>query len=182
MQVRRIVTGFDAEGRGCVVSDGPAPRSHDFEHIPGFSNTLVWMTDDSAPTGTPSDLTLTTPSVIPGPSASGLTVVKFPPAASFESADPAASAAEQEQALPGLAAAFDADRPGFHTTATVDYVIVLEGELHLKLDRGPEIAVRPGDVVIQNGTAHAWTNRTSEPAVIAAVSIGTKPGRPSSTA
>lgn len=177
MYVRRVVTGFDEQGRSCVVSDGPAPRTHDFQHIPGFSNTLVWtMRDLTAPTGTPTDLTGTTQSVIPGPLGSGLTVVRIPPLSVFDSIDPREANAEQARALPGLAEAFDPDRPGFHATQTVDYVIVLDGELWLALDQGPETLVGRGHTVIQNGTTHAWHNRGSEPAIIAAVSVGTRRG------
>jgi hypothetical protein len=176
MHVRRVVTGFDEKGRSCVVSDGPAPRTHDFVHIPGFSNTLVWsMQDVTAPRGTPADLSVTTESLLPGPAGSGMTMVRFPPSSVFASIDVAAADAEQRQALPGLAHRFDPERPGFHTTPTVDYVIVLDGELWLELDHGPQTLLRKGDVVIQNGTPHAWHNRTSQPAVLAAVSVGTHP-------
>jgi predicted SnoaL-like aldol condensation-catalyzing enzyme len=71
---------------------------------------------------------------------------------------------------------FDPERPGFHTTQTIDYQIVLSGELWLGLETGEETLVKQGDVVIQNGTSHAWTNRTREPAVLAAVSIGVAAG------
>lgn len=178
MKIRRVVTGFDEEGRSCVVSDGPAPRTHDFEHIPGFSNTVVWaLADAVAPTGAPRDRTPSLTSLMPGPGGSALTIVKFPPAATFASVDFDAAAAAEEEAreLPGLADTFDPDRPGFHTTQTVDYQILLSGELWLGLDTGEETLVRAGDVVIQNGTGHTWTNRTAEPAVLAAVSIGTEP-------
>jgi hypothetical protein len=174
VHVRRVVTGFDAEGRGCVADDGPAPRTHDFEHIPGFSNTLVWaMSDTTAPIGTPTDITPAVASLMPGASGSALTVVKFPPSSVFASIDAAAAEAEQRAELPGLAERFDPGRPGFHQTDTVDYVIVLQGELWLELERGPDTLLRQGDVVIQNGTPHAWHNRTTEPAVLAAVSVGT---------
>lgn len=176
MHLRRIVTGFDFEGRSIVVSDGSAPRTHDFKHIPGFSNTVVWATQNSdAPSGAPADPTPSLPSFVASPGGSLLFVVQFPPESVFASLDAAAAGAEQEQNLPGLAATFDPQRPGFHRTQTVDYVVVLQGELWLEVDRGPATQLRQGDIVIQNGTFHAWANRTDKPAVILACSMGTRP-------
>ncbi len=173
MQVRRVVTGFDDAGRSRVVRDESAPRTHDFVHIPGFSNTVVWaVADNSAPTGVPADITTTLTSLMPGDGASALTIVQFPPSAVFENVDDAKAAQEQARELPGLAETFDPERPGFHTTRTIDYQIVLSGELCLGLESGEETLLKQGDVVIQNGTAHAWTNRTDQPALLAAVSIG----------
>jgi mannose-6-phosphate isomerase-like protein (cupin superfamily) len=157
-----------------VVSDGPAPRTHDFEQVPGFSNTVVWaMEDFRAPAATPADITPSLASFVAGPGGSRMIFARFAPEATLAGVDPAAARAEQLEALPGLAERFDPNRPGFHTTPSVDHVIVLEGELWLELDTGPETLVRAGDVVIQNGTAHAWHNRGSDAAVIVAVMIGT---------
>ena len=64
----------------------------------------------------------------------------------------------------------NAKHPGFHKTATIDYAIVLNGEIHAVLDTG-EALLRAGDVLVQRGTNHAWSNRTSEPVSIAFVLI-----------
>jgi quercetin dioxygenase-like cupin family protein len=176
MHVRRVVTGFDADGQSIVVSDGFAQRTHDFNHIPGFSNTVVWATlNADAPQGAPADPTATLSSFVAQPGGSLLFVVQFPPASVFASLDAAAAGAEQNEQLPGLANTFDPDRPGFHKTQTVDYVIILQGELWLDVDRGPGAHLRQGDIVVQNGTYHSWTNRTDKPAVIVACSMGTRP-------
>jgi quercetin dioxygenase-like cupin family protein len=66
--------------------------------------------------------------------------------------------------------AFDADEPGMHTTRTIDYGIVLSGEIDLELDEGVA-HLRPGDVVVQRGTRHAWRNRGTEPCTVAFVLI-----------
>jgi len=177
MNVRRIVTGFDSDGKSTVAVDDFAPRTHDFANIPGFSNTVAWGTEDLvAPTGAPADITTTMASVVPGPGGVRFFVVKFPPGKVFESIDHAAAAAEQHEVLPGLAERFDPDRPGFHSTPTIDFSVVLEGELWLELEAGDDVQARTGDVIVQNGTPHAWHNRTDRPAVIAAVMVGT--GRP----
>ncbi len=171
MHIRRVVTGRDENGRSTVISDQAAPRTHDFAAIPGFSNTVVWARPD-APTPTPDDITPTLTSLMPGPGGSALTIVQFPPSSVFESFDPVAAAQEEAAALPGLADTFDPDMPGFHTTQTIDYQIVLSGQLLLALETGEPTLLQAGDVIIQNATKHAWSNPTSEPALLAAVSIG----------
>lgn len=85
-----------------------------------------------------------------------------------------AAGAEQARELPGLADTFDPERPGFHATPSIDYVILLEGELWLEMEEGDPVQLRQGDVLIQNGTWHAWHNRTENAAVIAAISLGAK--------
>ena len=59
--------------------------------------------------------------------------------------------------------------PAMHTTRTIDYVVLLRGNVSLLLDEGDEIPVRPLDVVIQRGTNHYWVNRGSEPALLMGV-------------
>ena len=59
-----------------------------------------------------------------------------------------------------------------HTTASIDYIVIISGELWLILDSGQEVLLVPGDTVVQNGTNHAWQNRHPEPCVLAAVMLG----------
>ena len=66
----------------------------------------------------------------------------------------------------------DPDEPGMHRTATLDYDIVLEGRVGLELDNGVEVALGPGDVVVQNGTRHRWHNRGDTVARFLSVTIG----------
>jgi uncharacterized cupin superfamily protein len=61
---------------------------------------------------------------------------------------------------------FEPDNPGMHTTDSVDYGICLEGEMHLELDNGQEIRLTPGACVVQQGTRHAWHNRSEKPALM----------------
>jgi quercetin dioxygenase-like cupin family protein len=74
--------------------------------------------------------------------------------------------------VPGLAERFDPDDPGMHSTPTVDYAVVLEGEVWLVMAGGEGTLLRRGDVVIQNATRHAWRNRSERPATIATVLVG----------
>ena len=86
--------------------------------------------------------------------------------------DLAQAFAEMEEKLPGLAGHMEPDAPGMHTTATIDFEVVLAGEVVLELDDGAEATLRAGDTVVQNGTRHRWHNRTAEPATLAVVLIG----------
>ncbi|WP_245289306.1 MULTISPECIES: cupin domain-containing protein [Bradyrhizobium] len=100
--------------------------------------------------------------------------VTFPPDSVMMSADfdPAAAGAEYMSRIPGLAQRFEPDSPGMHTTDSVDYGILIEGEISLELDDGKTVALKPGDVVVQNGTRHAWRNPGAKPATLIFVLIG----------
>jgi Cupin domain len=176
MQIRRIVTGH-ANGKSVVVSDGPAPRSTAFKHIPGFVTTLAWETapDISVPFGD-RDPSVTATSWVPSPGGTNLMFITFPPDATMGSADFDGMAAGQESmaVLPGLAQCFEADSPGMHTTDTVDYGVLIDGEIHLELDDGVLKKLSPRDVVIQNGTRHAWRNLSDKPAVVLFVLVGAR--------
>ena len=74
--------------------------------------------------------------------------------------------------MPELITKFEMDSPGMHTTDTVDYGIVLEGEVWLELDDGKEVHLRQHDVIVQNGTRHAWRNKSDKPVKLAFVLIG----------
>ena len=65
-----------------------------------------------------------------------------------------AGLAELEARLPGAGLYFEPDNPGMHTTPTIDFEVVLDGEVWLELDDGAEVLLRPGDTVVQNGTRH----------------------------
>jgi mannose-6-phosphate isomerase-like protein (cupin superfamily) len=100
-----------------------------------------------------------------------------------EAEDAALSAEERERraaaAFAGLGASHareDTTRsPGMHKTKTVDYIILLSGEVTMLLDEG-EVDLKPFDVVIQRGTNHAWVNRGAEPAVLAAILLDAEAG------
>ena len=79
---------------------------------------------------------------------------------------------ELEDKLPGLASYVEPDNPGMHTTATIDYGILLSGQAVLELDDGATVILNPGDTYIQNGTRHRWSNRGNTPAVFAVTLIG----------
>jgi len=175
MQVRRIVTGHSPSGKSIFVSDATTPRSTAFKHVPGFVTTLVWETLPSpllpAAAGDPS---IAAPSWVPGPGGTNLMFVTFPPDSVMMKPgfDPAAAGGEYMQVLPGLAECFEMDHPGMHTTDSVDYGVLIDGELHLELDDGASKKLVPRDVVIQNGTRHAWRNKSDKAATMLFVLVG----------
>lgn len=138
-EIRRVVTGNDAEGRSYIVADERVKRGE------------LWRSDAQAPLGgEPAELLASTaPRLEPGAAGSGLFYVSFPPWATVR--------AGYEE---GRKAGFD--REGFHRTATLDYLYVLDGELELLLDRGSAL-LGPGDVVVQRNTRHAWRNHGERP-------------------
>ena len=175
MHVRRIVTGRNGEDTSIFVSTGHAPNAHDFRHIPGMSIAHLWST---APipsiASSVTDPTEGLRSVIPMPGGTQLMFVTFPPDAVMGSPEFDGRAAHEENLkwVPGLAERFEADAPGMHTTDTIDYGIVLEGEIWLELDDGQLQHLRRHDVVVQNGTRHAWRNKSDRPTLMAFVLIG----------
>jgi mannose-6-phosphate isomerase-like protein (cupin superfamily) len=171
--MRRVVTGVGPDGRSRVAIDDDA-ADHDFVYIPGMTETLVWATlpgdriDGSGVDPVPGlrhDLA--------GPGETRFHCITFPPDQVYASAefDPERAAEEQARVTPELAALFETDHPGVHTTQTVDYVIVLDGSIVLELDEG-SVSLTRGDVVVQNATRHAWRNPSDRPATLAVVSVG----------
>jgi quercetin dioxygenase-like cupin family protein len=143
MVPRRVVTGHDADGRSVVVSDGPAPKSLE---IPSAVFHEIWSTAE-----TPAPLR-------PEESADPATrPLRTPP-------DPQGTVIRIVDLQPRAASPM-------HRTESVDYGIVLDGEVHLVLDDGSETRLAPGDVVVQRGTDHAWENRTDSVTRIAFILI-----------
>lgn len=178
MHVRRVVTGHDERGMAVFVSDEEvAPLT--MAMLPGSEFHRLWGSDAS-PTfpddGSPTASGAYFPPV--GGFRFGLFTV--PPAGSGPPADLdlEAGMAEVEQKLPGLLGHMEPDEPGMHTTDTVDFEVVLSGEVVLELDGGAERVLRPGDAVVQNGTRHRWSNRGAEPAVLALFIAGANRSSP----
>jgi mannose-6-phosphate isomerase-like protein (cupin superfamily) len=160
---RRIVTG-NVNGKAVVQSDEPL-LAYEFRTVPGYEHTLIWV-NPATPDLTHDQRFDSYPdSVVPGPGGTSLHFVTFPPGAVF--ADPLFDGkAAQEEALvrlPGLADHFEREDPGMHKTNTVDYSVVYDGEMWLELDDGKTLHLNRGDVVVQNGTRHAWRNKGTKP-------------------
>ncbi|QBR02584.1 cupin domain-containing protein [Paraburkholderia pallida] len=173
--VRRIVTG-EKNGKSVILSDGQAETRHAYAAVPGFETTQVWATLHGVASlpHAGGDPVVSLDSVIPDPHGTRFMIVQFPPDSVMTTPDfdPAAAGAEYAANLPGLAECFEPDGSGFHRTTSVDYDILLAGELTLELDDGQVRHLKAGDIVIQNGTRHAWRNSSEQPAVMAAILIG----------
>lgn len=173
MMVRRLVTGHRA-GKAIVITDGRVPRSHDFEHIPGMATALVWSTPPlpTVPHNGPDPISPQS-TFVPPRGETRLMVMSLPPLSVAASAFDAPEAVQESlQHMTDLGAKMESENPGMHVTDTVDYAIVLEGEVWLELDDGEQVHLKPQDIVIQNGTRHGWRNKTDKPVKIAFVLIG----------
>lgn len=171
--MRRVVTGHDSEGHSTIVSDGAVARLHEFKSLPGLTTALAWVAEPGHPISRAGvDTTLDAKSVMPEPGGTALHVLVIPPdeATASPEFDPAGFAVEAGEHLPGLAELFEPDL--MHVTPTVDYVIVVEGEISVETDGGRVTDLKQGDILIQNGTRHAWRNRSGKQAVLAVVMVG----------
>jgi mannose-6-phosphate isomerase-like protein (cupin superfamily) len=174
---RRIVTGHDARGRSVILSDETSPHVMPIMDQPNFAVTDFWKTN-SIPadnSGATADDPCRLPiQVAPPPNGSVFRVVQFPP-----DKDWAAKAAAMggSVAIDETAKAAHTGGPvrhaHMHRTRSIDYAIVLSGEIWAVMDEG-ETKMTTGDVLIQRGTNHAWANRSNAPCIVAFVLIDAK--------
>ncbi len=170
---RRIVTGHAADGRSVFLSNGPAPAVQVIEAFGGLAVTELWRTDEApASNAGCDDPAGREKSLEPSPRGTKFRVVEYPPdSVRFAGAGRAAGFA----AIGARHAMVeDARHPGMHKTASVDYAIVLTGEIWALMDDG-ETRMVPGDVLVQRGTSHAWSNRTDQACRVAFVLIDAEP-------
>jgi mannose-6-phosphate isomerase-like protein (cupin superfamily) len=177
MTVRRVVTG-KAGAKSIIASDGGTRRSRAFKNIPGQSAALIWSTPPAPSLPIEgADVISEKSSYLPQqPGETRLMIVTFAPDSAMMSIDPVAGFQEFAEHIPDLAATMEPDAPGMHTTQTVDYGIVLEGEVWVEVDDGKQVHLKPHDIIVQNGTRHAWRNKSDKPVKIAFVLIGAKNG------
>ena len=172
MDVRRVVTGHDDSGKAVFVSDEAVPPITT-PLMPGTEFHQLWGGDE-APTF-PDDGSRPTPTTyFPLVGGYRFGIFSIGPAGGAPPADldVGAAVADLQKQLPGLMDHMEPDDPGMHTTDTIDFEIVLSGEIVLELDDGAERVLRAGDTVVQNGTRHRWTNRGDVPAVLAVFIVG----------
>jgi hypothetical protein len=169
---RRVVTGH-RNGKAVVLSD-QRREPYKFKTVAGFEHTYMWSTNgglESDPDQVERELPK---SALPPAKGSLLHIVTFPPASSATSStsDPSQVAQEYLTRLPGLADTFERDGSQMHVTQTVDYAILLDGELWLELDDGETLHLDAGDIVVQQATRHGWRNKGESPATILFVMLG----------
>jgi len=170
--LRRVVTGRDRAGKSVIVQNGVSPRIVTTETLPGLALVEVWATDKipQLPVA-PVDLTTTMKSFVPGPGGTRFRIVQFP-GASNRPFDQEAFRREYLAKAPGLAEAMELRDSGMHTTDSVDYGVVISGEITLELDDGATVSLKQGDCVVQNCTRHGWRNGSTTPCVMAFVLVG----------
>jgi mannose-6-phosphate isomerase-like protein (cupin superfamily) len=171
--LRRVITGHNAAGKSVISLDGPlevGAAPHDL---------FVWSTRTTpADNSAAGDVSQPARQLEPYKGGSIFRVVEFPP----ESALAGLSSEQKEGIFKELFGAMNASHcrvdisrsPAMHKTASLDYVVVLRGEVTLLLDNG-ETTLKAGDLVVQRGTNHDWVVRGSEPALLAVVMIDAKP-------
>jgi mannose-6-phosphate isomerase-like protein (cupin superfamily) len=160
--VRRVVTGH-REGKAVVLYDSAAPNQR-LRQASGLVSTLIWVTDETpANIARSADRAAREIGVPPPPAGSIFRVVDFPP-------ESGARSREAILAEMGVGDHGSARHHGMHRTRSVDYAIVLEGEIDMLLDEG-EVHLKAGDVLVQQGTNHAWVNRGTAPCRMAFVLI-----------
>lgn len=164
--IHRVVTGHDANGKSIVCSSGPLPTAVEIAAIPGTVFHEVWSTACTPPpVGNGADPTLGALLLPPPVQGTRIRFVDIPP----DTAEFLAHGAERmkdafSQAGDAAVSTVRADSPHplMHRTESIDYGVVIEGELTLVLDDS-EVQLRPGSVVVQRGTNHAWANRSGRP-------------------
>jgi mannose-6-phosphate isomerase-like protein (cupin superfamily) len=168
-----VVTGHDARGKSVFLSDGLAPNVKEMSAMPGLALTDLWETA-GAPARNEGDADAAARPVHLEPPRNGtiLRIVEFPPDSAWRGKTDGREGFDSIGA--GHAQDAHSSDPMMHTTATVDYIIVLKGEIHAIMDTG-ETLLKPGDVLIQRGTNHSWSVRGDEPCIIAAVLVSAAP-------
>jgi len=172
MKVRRVVTGHDRDGKAVFASDEEVDPLT-LALMPGAEFHRLWGADQ-APNFPDGGSPTAQPSYFPPVGGYRFGLFTVPPATESAPAelDLQAALADMDEKLPGLLTYLEPDNPGMHTTDTIDFEVVLSGEVVLELDDGAERVLHPGDTVVQNGTRHRWGNRGSEPAVLAVFITG----------
>ena len=162
--IQRVVTGHSSEGHSIVSSNGPVPTVVELKGIPGMIFHEIWNTVGTPATiGNQDDPTLAPLKLEPPENGSRIRFVDIPP---DQSNVHISETFKEGFAHIGAAAAStahaNARHPLMHRTRSVDYGIVIAGEINLILDSS-EVPLKAGDVVVQRGTNHAWANRGEQP-------------------
>jgi mannose-6-phosphate isomerase-like protein (cupin superfamily) len=141
---RRVVTGHDQSGKSVVLSDGPPPQHHPMQGAAvGADFFEIWNSTRPVPLLTAAE---------PEPNERAFTIMPV--------------SGHLLRIIEIYPPSQGGKRTVMHRTRTLDYVVVIEGEIVLVLDDS-EVTLRPGEVVVQRGTDHAWENRSSAPARMA---------------
>ncbi len=172
MRVRRVVTGHSPEGKAIVASD-TAVEGITVALAPGVEFHRLWGAD-SPPIFPDAGAPPSSHAYFPPIGGFRFGMFTIPPASAVERGpiDMTAALAECEEKLPGLLSHLESADRAMHTTSTIDYEYVVSGEIWLELDDGVQVKLQAGDTVVQNGTRHAWRNKSAEPCVMVVCLVG----------
>lgn len=154
MGFRRVVTGNSPDGKAIVRSDSRV----DTHEVEGASMDIMWRTD-GIPT-VPNDGSIPETMAFPDPEGVWVFTWTLPANASADKGNDMVEMGE--------------DRPGFHATDTVDVDLVVSGAITLELDDGVKVDLVEGDVVVMNGTIHAWHNPSDKPVTVLSTVVGAR--------
>ncbi len=164
--VRRVVTGHDADGQAIIAADGRLPTVVELSAVPGTIFHEVWSTQGSPARIDNGPDPSTGPIQLPPPRhGTRIRFVDIPPDTENllrQGTEKMKDAFQQIGDAGASTVKAGSPHPLMHRTETIDYGIVIAGEITLVLDKG-ETLLKEGDVVIQRGTNHAWANRTGKP-------------------
>ena len=172
LPIRRIVTGHDAQGKAIIAMAGEPPNVISFPSVPGTYVLEVWKTHAvPAPVDNGADPTLGPRRMGPAPNGSAVRIVQIAPEQDIKLPSTVEEMQQhfRETGSPEAATSrLNAPHPLMHRTESLDFGILIDGELTLILDDS-EVQLKPGDIVVQRGTNHAWSNRGDKPCRIAFV-------------
>jgi len=171
-QVRRVVTTHTAEGKSVVASDKNTP----VQGVPGIGMGAAMLWAANAP---PSNAGAAEPAHIafPQPGETALFLIQHPPAAHLETLPPelhAIATTSPADHVPGLIKGDTSRHFAMHHSETLDYGIVIFGQVTMVLDE-EDVTLHAGDTYVLRGGAHAWSNRGDVPAVVASMVVGATP-------
>ena len=170
-QIRRVVTGKDSAGKAVVQFDGVAANVQTRQEL-GTTNTVLWVTDSTpAVISSNADAGNRKIGVEPLPNGTIFRVIEYAPQKDIHSDYETRLRIMRGMGLAPQGSAREHPRdPGMHRTGSLDYVLILSGEIDMLLDDS-EVHLKAGDVVVQQGTNHAWVNRGNQPCKVAFVLI-----------
>ena len=170
--IRRIVTGHDEQGRSIFIADGHATSIYSPKGQPNVGMTDLWV-QAATPASNAGNVDTAPETIVLMPPANGSVcrIVQIPPDAerNFK-----AMREHFEGMDAGRELATGSRHPAFHKTDSLDYIFVLRGEIWALVDE-QETLMKQGDCLIQRGTNHAWSNRSTEPCLLVAVLIDARP-------
>jgi mannose-6-phosphate isomerase-like protein (cupin superfamily) len=172
-RVRRVVTTLDANDKAVVLFDGDNPNTQ-FRPARGNTMNLIWTTD-----GSPADMSGTIDrgaveiGTQPPPGGTVMRIIDYPPTTPEQEARLDVNQRQRQVAHDAPTRGLPPRHPFMHRTRSLDYAIILSGEIDMLLDDS-EVHLQAGDVVIQQGTNHAWVNRGKDVCRIAFILVDAK--------